>query len=385
MSDASRTKIASIVESAFATQETDSDLQILRITGESLKQDTTIQASNEIRSDRQIANHVRTMVSGSGSLDFELSYGSWDEQLAAVLLDSAWSSAVNVAAATTIAFVASGNHITDSGSGLAGLLVGQWIKVSGATNAGNNGYFKVLTSAAGDITVTGVTLTDETAGASVTIVMGSQILNGTTLNTFNFERTYEDLSNELVLYKGFAPNQLSLTIPAEGIITGSFSYIGSSEESLTTSGGTGYTAATTTIPMSGVEDVDHVLENYVVASSTGLTLSINNNLASRIQMGNLGSVSSRSGVIDIQGTYQQYFASKAIADKYLNYTSSSISVILEDAAGNAYVIELPQIKYTDATRVVGGVSTDVIMDMSFAAYMDADEDITIRISRWDAA
>lgn len=384
MSDASRVKLASIVESTFATQVTGSNLQILRIISEALKQDTTMVNSAEIRDDRQVSDVVRTVVAGSGPINFELSYGSWDEQIMAALLASAWSSAATIGPVTDVSFAASGNTISQVAAGLGGLNANQWIKISGATNSANNGYFKLLTVAAGSITVSGGTLTDEAAGASVTIVEGAQIVNGTTLSTFNIERTYSDLSNKLVLYKGFTPDQFNLTIPVDGLITGVLTYMGANEESLSSSGGTGYTAATTTEPMSAVDDVVKVLENQSTFASTAFNFTIANNLRSRLQIGNLGTVSIGTGQIDITGVLQGYFTTETQADKYLNNTATSVAVALQDSAGNGYVMDFPQVRFTDAMRVAGGVSEDVIMDLSWSAYRDSSEDTTVRIARFAA-
>lgn len=78
--------------------------------------------------------------------------------------------------AATIAFVSATKKITDTGNGLAFVKTGDLIKVSGATNAGNNDYFLVATGAvAGEIVVTEA-LTDESATATVTIEIVQQKL-----------------------------------------------------------------------------------------------------------------------------------------------------------------------------------------------------------------
>jgi hypothetical protein len=75
--------------------------------------------------------------------------------------------------ATTIAFINSNpDTITDSGNGFltAGFEAGMSITISGATNAGNNSTFRIVTVAAGTLTLDiADSLTAEAAGASVTI------------------------------------------------------------------------------------------------------------------------------------------------------------------------------------------------------------------------
>lgn len=81
------------------------------------------------------------------------------------------SASVTITAAT-IAAVASGNKLTDSGSGFvsAGFTAGKAVVISGFTgDTDNNGFAVVSTVAAGELVITGLTLTDDAAGESVTI------------------------------------------------------------------------------------------------------------------------------------------------------------------------------------------------------------------------
>ena len=60
------------------------------------------------------------------------------------------------------------------------------------------------------------------------------------------------------------------------------------------------------------------------------------------------------------------------------------SILVGDDDGNLYVLEVPQIKYTNATRFGGGINTDVLAELSFMSYRDPSETITVRMVRWDA-
>jgi len=74
---------------------------------------------------------------------------------------------------TTIAFVATGNKITDSASGFvdAGFEAGQTLIVEGSTS--NDGQYIIESVAAGEIVVSGGTITDEAAGNSITLHGGT--------------------------------------------------------------------------------------------------------------------------------------------------------------------------------------------------------------------
>jgi len=381
MSDTSRVQLAYVAESSFGVQETGKKLQVLRITGESLKQDVAASQSNEIRSDRQITSIRRSRITASGGINFELSYGTYDQMLAAALLDSAWGSPVTVATTATVSAVASGNKFTGT---FTAPDVGSWIKVSGFTNAANNGYFKVVAGKASEITVSGGTLVDEASATGITIKQGAEIVNGTALQTFNLERKYEDLTSELSLFLGMAINSLSLNVPVEGEITGGLEFLGHSESSETASGGTGYDAATTTEHMTAL-DVQNLLENQAAMSIRSFTLDLNNNLRQRAIVGSSGVLSIGSGRCIVSGTLEAYYASKTIYDKYLNGTATALALLLQDPAGNGYIIDLPAVKYTAGQRVAGGPDVDVMVPLSWAAHAHATENVTIRIVRFPVA
>jgi len=88
ISDIAREQWAFAQEDSFGEQIAGRNLQVARITSESLKQMADITSSREIRSDRQTAGVVRTRVAVAGNMDFELSYASFDDLLAAALMSA---------------------------------------------------------------------------------------------------------------------------------------------------------------------------------------------------------------------------------------------------------------------------------------------------------
>ena len=218
----------------------------------------------------------------------------------------------------------------------------------------------------------------------ITIAQGGSIVNGTSLSTFNIERTYVDLTTELSLFLGMAINSLSLNIPVEGEITGGLEFLGSSESSETASGGAGYDAATTTEHMTAL-DVQNLLENQTAMSIRSFTLNLNNNLRQRAIVGSSGVLSIGTGRCIVSGTLEAYYASKTIYDKYLNGTATALALLLQDPKGNGYIIDLPAVKYTAGERPAPGADDDVMMTLSWAAYAHATEDVTMRIARFPVA
>lgn len=74
-----------IPEQVFGVTPATGDSQELRMTGESLTFGITTETSQEIRADRQIADLIQTGAEASGDVNFELSYGTYDDLLAAAL------------------------------------------------------------------------------------------------------------------------------------------------------------------------------------------------------------------------------------------------------------------------------------------------------------
>ena len=384
MSDTSRVQLAYVAESSFGAVKSGVNLQKLRYDSESLRQTSSTVRSNEIRSDRRVPSIRRSRVETAGSINGELSYGTFDDFLMAALQASAWQAPVTVGPKTTLAAVATGNKITDSGNGLGTLTANQWIYVTGFTTAANNGFFKIVSKAAGEIVVSGGTLSDEVAGDTVTIVQGGYLTVGTTLTSYNIEKTFADLSSELSLLVGQAPSGMTLTVPQDGVVTVSFDFIGVSEDSITASNGSGYTNATTTGVFTA-RDVVNLLENQAAMGITGLSFKLANNLRTRLQCGSTGVTSLGSGTIDLSGSLTAYYTSKTIYDKFLDETASAVALALRDPDGNGYVFEMPQIKLTSGQRVAGGANGDVMAEMGFDAYMDPSESVMIRIARFPAS
>lgn len=392
MSDTNRVQMAYVKEVTYGVTPS-SALQIMRIAGEALAQDTQTVASSEIRSDRQIPNIVRTGADAKGDFNLELSAAAHDEFLLAVLQSAGWSSVVNttipsltVAAGSNQYTItrASGSFITD------GYAVNQWVRITGFVNAANNGYGKISVLTATVMTIVGnyntaagnANGTNETL-ASGTINMGAQAVNGTTLSSYSIERKYTDLSNEFAALTGMCVNSLGLTINAGQIITMAMAMMGQKEASAAATIGNGsYTAAPTNDVVSATNDVYMVLENLGKFDITQLTLNINNNLRTRNQVASLNPISIGSGTCTCTATLQAYFTSKTIVDKCLNFTTTNLAIIVRDAANNAYLFEFPEVKITNAKRNAQGQNADVMADLSISAFRDASEGITVRITKW---
>jgi len=326
---------------------------------------------------------VRANIGVSGDINFELTASNFDTFMQYALQSAGWSSPVVLATeSSTISFATSDNSINDSGNGFGSAVVGQWIRITGASNAANNGLAKVVSKTAGKIVCSNITFVLESAGdGDVSITMGAQIVNGVSLSSIHAERKYEDLTNIFARYAGLCFEGMSLAVNSEAMITGSFSLMGKSETSAAASFGSGYTAPSNKSVMNAVDHVKKVTVGGTVTGVTALSFALANNLRGRTQVASLGPVSVGSGTCDVSGTAQLYFATQTLMDKYLNFESTTLSLCIDDGT-NAFVFEFPNIRFTSGKRVAGGVNQDIIADLAWTAFRNSSEDIQIRIARW---
>lgn len=93
MTDSSQTRVAYIAESTYGVTPTTPVFKNLRVTGESMAPNIANVVSNELRADRNIPDLVQVGSEAGGNLNFELSYGSFDDLLEGLMF-STWSSNV---------------------------------------------------------------------------------------------------------------------------------------------------------------------------------------------------------------------------------------------------------------------------------------------------
>jgi hypothetical protein len=395
MSDADRIKVSYVAETTWGTTPTSPTLQDVRLTGEAISMETSTEDSAEIRPDRQKSDTIRTAIQAGGDLNFEMSYGTYDDFMKAALFASDWSSQVtDVSSDVGVAAVASGNKYTGDDEEFANYGVGEWVWVEGFSDNANNGLRKIVainSSNPGvaendELVVVGGTLVDETAGDTVSITQLSSITNGTTQHSFTIEKYYTDLTTTYVSYTGMVINSFSLSLALESVISGTFNFMGKEEAWGTSTVGDGSnTSPTSTKVMNTVDHIEFVYEDDTSFEATEITLELQNNLRARGLLGQLAKDSVGNGLCNVTGTLKAYFESSTTMEKYSNYSSTAIAVVLKDTAGNRYVLDMPEVKLTNGTAVAGGQSQDIIAEFEFSAIMDPSENKTIRIARLPAA
>lgn len=374
------------VESTYGTSPGGA-FEEVRFTSESLAKTTGTTTSAEIRSDRQITDVVRVSDGVDGVIEGELSYSglttassAQDELMEAALMSPSWT-AVQTNTGTW-SCTSGGSTITGTGVGTS-IAVGDWIRFKDGSTL--IGYFFVTATSANSLTVTPTLPSNVTGGGNEEVERGSTLTNGTTERSFTIEREHTDLSGMFELYTGVKVNSVTINVAAGSISRYTFALIGQDESSAASTAASSNTAHYTNPIMNGVDNVYAVRENHVSLGTIVRSFSLNvaNNHFARSAVGSLVPVGMGSGSCVVTGSMSIYFENNTLLDKFRNWTTTNLSFILQDSAGNAYLFHVPECKITLGRANTPGLNQDITAELSFQGYRDTTYGHTIRITRWD--
>ena len=393
MSDAARHAAYFVPEAVYGTTPENPAFQRIRHTGTTLGVQRGNLQSEELRPDRQINDFRLGVVTVAGDISTELSFGSLDAMLEAVLLGT-WTPKATKNA-TTLSAQASDDSFNDSASGFitAGFQVGDRITVSGFTgDVGNNGTFLVANVAAGKLIVTDlsgdpVVLIDDAAGESVTIETVETVLKaGTQRRSFSVLRHFTDIAasgdgKPYHLFNGVEFNTLALAINPTAIVTATFGAMGRQgvAPSNTAPAGSTFTAPGSAAPLDSF--TGELKEGgSVLGIVTEFTANLDNGMEARNVVGSKFTLRPSIGRSNLTGSATVYFEDASILSKFIDETETSFSIELPDGAGNSYIFEFPRIKFTSGQPDVSGQGS-ITLSMPFQGLFDSIKESNIVIRK----
>lgn len=364
--------------------------QAIRATGESLSGQKQRQRPNEMNPSRQASAAITTQESAGGGINWALSYGTYDDLLAAVM-GSTWSTALAIDSITTdISFVAASNKMTSTLAGkFSSISVGQWIKVSGATTSSgaNNGFYRVSAkTSATDVTLAGKTLIDETSAAGNIKVRGSMIRNGTIFQSFHLQKK---LASALFLrYPGAYPNSASLSAGMGQFLQGSFNFLAKSEADATTDASTGSVVAAPTgkvhDPVAGFGGIQLDDTNIsAVAGSISLDMQ-NDGAAANYGLGSAAAQGVIPGTFTASGKLSTYFRDFDLYARFKAETGGPLAFRTLDADLNAYVVTVLNSTIMNPKIVAGGPNQAVLAEFDIEGN-PSSYGPTLQVDRFPAA
>lgn len=381
MSDADRVTVRYAEESTFGTAPGGTYIEA-RVTGCNLTGTTESVRSDELRSDRQVTDVQRSAVSAGGTIPFIASYASHEDWFEAAIQSSGWDTPVSDVTATITA-AASDNSFNQVG-GFTGMAVGDWVYSSGFAT-GNNGVSKITSWTADKIIVAGLTLVDDSGASGETIKHFKHITNGTTQPSFTVERENADLSNIFTLFRGQTLSGFTIGGAAGALVRGDFSFSGQDEVPATATDASSTTAANTNALMNVIESSAGAIVAGSAKSIMQFSLTVDNELRMRREIGSTGPVSIGAGKCRVSGSIQSYLSDHTLKTINTNFTDTDVAIIVTDGESKFLVFDIPGCKLTTSEDPVTGESTDVIETNNFEAFRDSTEGVTIRIATIDAS
>ena len=344
--------------------------------------------SNEMRPDRQVGDVNLGPQSCDGSMNGELSPGTYKTFMAAVLRKE-WVAGVsmneaataNVAAATAGTFTrddVGGSFITD------GFKVGDVVRWTGWDETANNAHNMLITALTATVmtvtTLDGVAVVTEAKGGTVACSVEGKKLwtpaSGHTENWLTIEHNYSDVDLSEVYYDSKITS-MAIKAPASGIPTVDFNLLGLQVNDLQAAASPYFTApvaiTTTEAVLSGKAIVFFHGTQQVLA--TGIDIDIKGNNAA---MGAVLGTNVKPGIVDkrleVTGNISVYFKDAIIRDLFKAGTEVAIYAVFpvsSDANADFIALQIPLAKLTGASK---DGDAEIIQSVPFQAIFNSDGD-----------
>ncbi len=374
-------------------------LDALRFTSESLNYNADFITSEEIRSDRMTPDTIQVSSMGSGDINGEWSYATYDLLIEGVMFSS-WATTgdtITDDSEISITKTTGTPNTWELGSVTTDLtaqswVVGQFLKIEGFSVAGTFYAQIVSIDAADSITIQPTSdVATEAAGDDVTVTPLNYVRNGTTKKHYTIQKEFSDLvTPEYLNLTGCRVGSWTLELATGSILTTSFTVM-AKDAQMTESqfGSATENAANTNAVLNAVDNIAAIVFDGDPGGSTfyfnSLSLTVGNHLRRQEALGTLGLIGVEPGRIALTGSIELYFENSALYDKFRAATTFSLSFLAQDAAGNTYVVTIPRAKYTSMEIVAGGLDQDIFASAEFEGLVNTAGTYQIQVSRLAAA
>jgi len=306
-----------------------------------------------------------------------------------------------------IGFQGASGDITATATGLAsttldfttlGLNIGQWLKIGGDASAMQfataacNGWARLSAIAAHALTFfilpAGFT-TDAGTSKTIEVFGGDFLTNGTTVQTFTFERQQQDLASPSYEYfTGMQVNTLSLAVKASAVLTGTLGMTGMGASATTTrASGASDVAAPTYGVLNASSNVGEIFENGLAVGGPSyvseIGLDIKNNLSTQFAVGSISPIGVLSGEFEVSGTLVAYFGDLTLLNQVLNDNDVSLMFRGGRPDGNreSYVFDVPSMKVS-GTSPVDAKNQSRMFNGTFAGKVNSVLGYTLSVGRF---
>lgn len=353
------TKVGVVEESTWGTTPA-SALQLINVSSVKMSQDRSASRPNVLTGDRR--RFPKRVLQKSGSLVIPGPMQYENTLLLEEGLQNNDRAATVTVTGTTISFDATTDTIADSGSGFGSFAVGDMVYVSGAGDAGNNGWKgPVLTAAAGALTFPDGQITATAAATPSVTVQTTRLLDGTTVKSYSAEWNLTGLTNEFRNSTGLRVAEMTWDWAQGDWASQQVTLAGKVPAMASATIGTGAaTAAKTTGFMNSVDDfqifkIGTNSTTTLTATATKWGLRAMNNQDPIYGLGNVGPSNIVVGPADVELAVDFYYDdnARAVADAIEAHTTLWCWWAVVDPQGNRMAFCIPALKPDEGDVDIG--------------------------------
>lgn len=337
--------------------------------------------SQEIRTDYQVADMRHGVRSAEGSLNGELSPGSYADLMASVVAKdfaaggSATGVSVTIAASGAFFTVtrAAGSWLTD------GFKAGTVVAMTGAglnvANVGNNLLIASMSATVLTVVaISGTALVAEGPITPVAVATRGKVtyapLTGHTDDSYTIEEWYSDIAQSEV-YTGMKVGSMNVQLPATGLVTCDFSFMGKNLEQ------TGTSQYFTTPTAAGTDGIFAAVSGALIVNGTPVALitsldfTVDRGMEAANVVGSNFAADIFTGRIRVNGNFSTYFQDAVFRDYFQDEDVISVVVALatgEEKDADVVAFTMPKVKLGSATKDDGELG--IVQQHSFVALLN---------------
>lgn len=208
--------------------------------------------------------------------------------------------------------------------------------------------------------------------------------------SFSMETAYNDIG-QYFTQNGLRVGTFNLNINSGAICTGSMSFngketFGDNEPVLGDDNTYTLLESTITEVMNATDNVGTIKKNGETLVNAIQQIQLKGNASLRNQM----AVSSKfprgigTGRFQLTGSFTAYFEDRSFWDDFIQHNTVSLSWDMNDIETNTYVFTVPALKILTDPIGPGGIDQDVVEEMNFNAFRDANTECMLQIDRFSS-
>jgi len=375
--EASRAELYIVAESTHGTTPASPAFRRVRHKATTIAGVPDTIVTDELANHAQVTDTVRGIHNAGGDVEFELSKSNFDSLILAAIRGDSYA-AITSYVADSLSFAAADNSINDSELAFPTMRPGDTITISGS--ASNNGTAVVVSITAGKLIVSGKTLVNEAAGATVTLANGTKRAKvGSTFASFSLLRRFRDVTLFQTV-NGAVVNTMSLQI-SPALVTGAFGLLCREAGAFGGSAPSGTTYAEPTsaaVPAVGVNGA--LLLEGSSAPISELSFTVENGVTPRPVVGSEFTTQPAFGRFNVTGQVVAYFEDATLVNYFLAGTEVELCATVEFSDGQFMRFTLPRIVFTGGQPDVSGQGP-VTLTMPFQASYDITEQSSLTIEK----